>query len=236
VFCATSEDNIQTALDKLTAKHPSLSKSFGDAAPSEKHFVHGVVCDVSDYDAIARVCQASQTFPSAPNVLVNAAGICVEGPFIRAKMSAVERMFAINVLGAMSATKAFLRHARPAPQQDKPAFLRVVSLSSVVARGAAGLACYSASKGALESFSKSLTLEMPSLRGVPATFNVVAPGYIETDMTAHLSSSQREAILARVPGGKMGSPADVAATVAWLCSPEAGYVNGQVIGVDGGMM
>jgi len=221
---------VQSALARLQEKYPTIPTSFGQSTPSSPRYVHGVVCDVANAENVTEVWRSVSKFPQPPSILINAAGICVEGLLLRADMDAMERMFKVNVLGSMSMTKAFLRHA------SKSEYYRVICIGSIVAKGAAGLAGYSATKSAMEGFVKSMAKEVPSVKGnTNITFNVVAPGFIETDMTSHLNESQREAILARIPSKKMGNPQQVANVVGFLCSEEAGYVNGQVIGVDGGM-
>ena len=110
---------------------------------------------------------------------------------------------------------------------------RIVQIGSVVGlRGNAGQANYAAAKAGLVGFTKSLARELGT-RNI--TVNLVAPGYIETDMTAELSEAVVEASLAQIPLGRLGQAEDVAAAVAYLCSPTAGYITGQVLRVDGGM-
>jgi 3-oxoacyl-[acyl-carrier protein] reductase len=110
---------------------------------------------------------------------------------------------------------------------------RIINISSVSGlMGLAGQANYAASKAGLIGMTKSIAREIAS-RGI--TVNVVAPGFIETDMTAVLNEEIRKGALAQIPVGRFGSTADIAAAVSFLCSPEAGYISGQVLAVDGGM-
>lgn len=110
---------------------------------------------------------------------------------------------------------------------------RIISLSSIVGlHGNAGQINYSAAKAGVIGMTKSLAKELAG-RGI--TVNAVAPGYVDTDMTAVLSDAQKEAILKQVPLGRMGQPQDIAETVAFLASDKAAYITGQVISVDGGM-
>jgi 3-oxoacyl-[acyl-carrier protein] reductase len=110
---------------------------------------------------------------------------------------------------------------------------RIISVGSVVGQsGNPGQANYAASKAGLIGFSKALAQEVAA-RGI--TVNVVAPGFIETDMTAALGEAAREALAARIPAARLGRPEDVAAAVCYLASEEASYITGQVIGVNGGM-
>jgi 3-oxoacyl-[acyl-carrier protein] reductase len=111
---------------------------------------------------------------------------------------------------------------------------RIINISSVVARmGNAGQANYAASKAAMEGFTRALALEVGS-RGI--TVNAVAPGFIETDMTGSLGDDVIELMLARVPLGRMGSADDVAAAVAYLASDAAGYITGETLHVNGGLL
>ena len=111
---------------------------------------------------------------------------------------------------------------------------RIINLSSVIARmGNAGQVNYAASKGAIEAFTRSLAVEVGSRR---VTVNAVAPGFIETDMTDALDEKMREALLERIALGRLGSTSDVAELILFLASDVAGYITGQTIGVNGGML
>jgi 3-oxoacyl-[acyl-carrier protein] reductase len=161
------------------------------------------------------------------DILVANAGISVDALLLRLKDEDFERILAVNVKGTVACARAAVRAMMKARTG------RIVLMSSVVGEsGNAGQTAYAASKAALLGVAKSLAREYAS-RGI--TVNAVAPGYIETDMTRALTEDQRKAMLSGVPLGRAGSPADIAAAVAFLASDEAAYITGQVIRVNGGM-
>jgi 3-oxoacyl-[acyl-carrier protein] reductase len=161
------------------------------------------------------------------DILVANAGIAIDGLLLRVKEEEIDRVFAVNVKGALAcaraATKVMMR-ARTG---------RIVFLSSVVGEmGNAGQAVYSASKAALLGLTKTLAREYAS-RGI--TVNAVTPGFIDTDMTTNLTAELKENMLKAVPLGRTGRADEVAASIAFLCSDEAGYITGQTLRVNGGM-
>ena len=161
------------------------------------------------------------------DALVVNAGITRDGLMIRMTEADWKAVIDTNLTGAFHVCKAAYR---PMMKQRGGA---IVTLASVVGvTGNAGQANYAASKAGLIGFTKSLAKELAG-RGVRA--NVVAPGYIATDMTAAVSEKAMEGIQAQIPLGKAGQPEDVANAVVWLCSPAAAYVTGHVLHVDGGM-
>ena len=161
------------------------------------------------------------------DILVNNAGIARDQLLMRMKPEDWDAVIATNLTAAYSCTQAVLR---PMLRQR---WGRVVNVGSVVGQsGNPGQANYAASKAGLIGFSKALAQEVAA-RGI--TVNVVAPGFIETDMTAAIGDAAREALTARIPAGRLGQPEDVAAAVCYLASEEASYITGQVIGVNGGM-
>ena len=160
-------------------------------------------------------------------VLVNNAGITKDGLLIRMKDEDWDSVLRTNLDSAFYTCRAAIKNMMRAR------YGRIVNVSSIVGvQGNPGQVNYVASKAGLIGLSKALAKEYGS-RGI--TVNAIAPGFIESDMTAELPEKVRAAYLEGIPAGRFGKPEEVAATVRFLCSSEAGYLNGQVIGVDGGM-
>ncbi len=161
------------------------------------------------------------------DVLVNNAGINHDQLMLRIQDDEWERVIDTNLASAFYCSRAAVKHML------RKRFGRIISLSSVVGiSGNAGQTHYAAAKSGLLGLTYSIAREYGS-RGITA--NAVAPGYIESDMTAGLNEEQRRQILSAIAAGRLGKPEDVAAVVLFLASAEASYVNGQVIRVDGGM-
>jgi 3-oxoacyl-[acyl-carrier protein] reductase len=174
-------------------------------------------------DAVAR---AAEAFGSI-DIMVNNAGITRDNLLIRMDDEEWDQVLAINLKGVFNGIRAVARI------MSKQRSGRIINIASVVGiRGNAGQANYSASKAGVIGLTKTAAREL-ARRNV--TVNAVAPGFIETPMTAQLSQEAREANLAAIPSGRFGQPEDVAAVVAFLASPDSGYVTGEVIRVDGGM-
>ena len=186
-----------------------------------------VRCDVADADQVKALMDAAVQAFGAVHILVNNAGITRDGLMMLMKESDFDAVIDANLKGAFLCTKAAARIMM------KQRYGRIVSLSSVVGlRGNAGQVNYAASKAGIIGLTKSVAKELAG-RGVTA--NAVAPGFIDTDMTAAMPEAARTATLASIPLGKLGTPEDVAEAVAFLASREAGYITGQVLCVDGGM-
>jgi 3-oxoacyl-[acyl-carrier protein] reductase len=185
--------------------------------------------DVADADAVTAGVKQVVEQLGGLHVLVNNAGISIDGLLLRAKPEDLRRTLAVNLEGAFNCSKAAARHLLKARAAG-----RIIMVSSVVGEtGNAGQSMYAASKAGLLGLGKSLALELAS-RGV--TVNVVTPGFIETDMTdAALQGDAREQLLAKIPLRRIGAPSEVAEAVAWLASPAASYVTGHVLRVNGGL-
>ena len=183
--------------------------------------------DVSRADQMKEaVTKAADAFGSI-DIMVNNAGITRDNLLVRMGDDEWDQVLAINLKGVFNGIKAVAR------VMSKQRSGRIISSASVVGiTGNAGQANYSASKAGVIGLTKTAAREL-ARRNV--TVNAVAPGFIETPMTAKLSEEAREASLGTIPTGRFGQPEDVAAVVAFLASPDAGYITGEVIRVDGGM-
>jgi len=206
-----------TRADKLDA----LAAELGERA-------HAVPANLSDRAAVAGLIDAAAEAAGGPvSILVNNAGITRDGLLMRMKDADWDELIEINLTASMVLCRAAMRGMMKARSG------RIISISSVVgATGNPGQTNYAASKAGMIGFSKSLAAEVAG-RGI--TVNVVAPGFIETPMTDVLDESQKSGLLTRVPAGRLGTPAEVAASVAFLASDEAGYITGATIHVNGGM-
>lgn len=170
--------------------------------------------------------QINEEFGSI-DILVNNAGITRDNLLLRMKDDEWNDIIQTNLTSVFKLSKAVLRGMM------KKRHGRIVNIGSVVgSTGNAGQANYAAAKAAVIGFSKSLAREIAS-RGV--TVNVVSPGFIDTDMTKNLTDDQKEAIFKDIPSNRLGSPTEIAATVGFLVSDEAGYITGETIHVNGGM-
>ncbi len=188
-----------------------------------------IACDLADPVAVdALVPEALDQLGGRIDILVNNAGITRDNLVMRMKDDEWDTVLRINLEAAFRLVRS---SARP---MMKARFGRIISITSVVGTtGNAGQANYAASKGALTAMSKALALELAS-RNI--TVNCVAPGFITSAMTDALPEGQTAALVTRIPNGKLGEGADVAAAVAYLASHEAAYVTGQTIHVNGGMV
>ena len=184
-------------------------------------------CDVSKEDEVKALMDAALKTFGRIDILVNNAGITRDGLLMMMKPEDFDAVIAANLRGAFLCMKAVAR------QMVKQRYGRIVNLSSVVGlRGNAGQVNYAASKAGVIGMTKSLAKE---LAGRNITVNAVAPGFIETDMTAAMPQAAKDAMMPTIPMQRLGAPEDVAKAVAFLASDEAAYVTGQVLAVDGGM-
>ena len=209
----------------------ALSGTREDALRAVAAEISGAVilpCDLSDAQAVdGLISRAVDALGGTLDILVNNAGVTRDNLVMRMKDEEWEMVIRVNLEAAFRLIRAA---SKP---MMKARFGRVISITSVVgATGNPGQANYAASKGGLTAMSKALAQELAS-RNI--TVNCVAPGFISSAMTDGLPDAQKDALTARIPAGKLGEGADVAAAVVYLASREAGYVTGQTIHVNGGM-
>ena len=178
--------------------------------------------------ADALMAQAAEAVGGSIDILVNNAGLTRDGLSMRMKDEDIDAVLEVNTKAAFRLMRAAMR------AMTKSRWGRIVNITSVVGLvGNPGQANYAASKGALTAMSKSVASELAT-RGV--TVNCVAPGFVATAMTDVLSDKQKEIVDSSVPMGRMGTPEEIAAAVTFLASPEASYLTGQTISVNGGMV
>lgn len=187
----------------------------------------GLMLNVVDAQSIDSVLAAIYAEFGEIDILVNNAGITRDSLLMRMRDDEWQDIINTNLTSVFRLSKAVMR------AMMKKRFGRVITIGSVVgSMGNAGQANYAAAKAGLIGFSKSLAREVAS-RGI--TVNVVAPGFIETDMTRALTDDQRAGILSSVPANRLGDTQEIASTVAFLASDEAGYITGETLHVNGGM-
>ena len=187
----------------------------------------GARLDIADEQSVAALVEGLADSPGLPSVLVNNAGVTRDNLLLRMSAADWQAVIDTNLTGLYRVTRPLLR------SMIRARWGRIISLSSVVARmGNPGQANYVASKAAVEGFTRALALEVGS-RGVTA--NTVAPGFIESDMTAALNEQQTTRMLERIPLGRVGSGREVADAVAFLASDQAGYITGETLHVNGGL-
>jgi 3-oxoacyl-[acyl-carrier protein] reductase len=191
------------------------------------HGGRGVVLDVVKPESIAAVLENIEASEGTVGILCNNAGITRDTLLLRMKEEDWNAVLDTNLTSIFRLSKAVLRGMMKARKG------RIVNITSVVGlTGNPGQANYAAAKAGIIGFTKSLAREVGS-RGITA--NAIAPGFIDTDMTRALAEAQRTALNAQIPLGRLGQPADIAAAVAFLCSPGAAYITGETLNVNGGM-
>ncbi|WP_299962071.1 3-oxoacyl-[acyl-carrier-protein] reductase [uncultured Roseobacter sp.] len=198
----------------------ALAAELGDRA-------HVLPCNLSDMAAVEALPKQAAEAMGSVDILVNNAGITRDNLFMRMSDEEWQSVLDVNLTATFKLCKGVMRGMM------KARWGRIVNISSVVgATGNPGQANYAASKAGMVGMSKSLGYEVAS-RGI--TVNAVAPGFIETAMTDKLTDDQKSGIMGQIPAGRMGTPAEIAAAVLYLASPEAGYVTGTTLHVNGGM-
>ncbi len=209
-----TEANAAAAAAAINEAHPGAARAYA--------------VDMADGEAVAAAARQITADFGKVDILVNNAGVTRDGLTMRMSDEDWDVVLNTNLKGAFNAVKAFQRSLLR--QKDA----RIINVASVIGLiGNAGQANYAASKGGLIAFTKALAKEFAG-RGV--TVNAIAPGFIRTDMTSVLTDAQREGILRQIPLGFMGESEDIAHAAAFLASPGARYVTGQVLVVDGGMV
>lgn len=186
--------------------------------------------DVSDSAAVTEAIKAIGKEHGGLDILVNNAGVAINGLLMRFSDEQWQKTMAINLGGAFHCTRAAASLLLRAKEHG-----RVINITSVVGEmGNAGQAAYAASKAGMIGFTLATARELASRR---VTVNAIAPGFIETEMTAeHLPEEQKQKLLADIPLGRIGSADEIGATAAFLAGPEAAYITGQVLRVNGGML
>lgn len=188
---------------------------------------HVLPCNLSDMAAVDALPKAAIEAMGAVDILVNNAGITRDNLFMRMSDEEWSDVLAVNLTATMKLCKGVMRGMM------KARWGRIINISSIVgATGNPGQANYAASKAGLVGMTKSLAYEVAS-RGI--TVNAIAPGFIATAMTDKLNDDQKAAIMAQIPAGRMGSPAEIASAVSYLASDGAGYMTGSTLHVNGGM-
>ncbi|MGB0921285.1 MAG: 3-oxoacyl-[acyl-carrier-protein] reductase [Alphaproteobacteria bacterium] len=205
-----------TRAEKLEA----LASDLGERA-------HIAPCNLSDAEAVAALPKQAEELAGSVDILVNNAGITKDNLFMRMKDDEFADVIDVNLKSAFMLMRGVLRGMMKRKNG------RIITITSVVGTmGNPGQGNYAASKAGLVGMSKSLAQEVAS-RGI--TVNCVAPGFIATAMTDVLPDAQKEALLTGIPAGRMGDPAEIAAAVRFLAAPDASYITGQTLHVNGGM-
>ena len=210
-----------------TATTETGAQAIGEALQAAGINGAGKVLDVTDPDSIVALIKDITDQYGAPGILVNNAGITRDNLLMRMKDDEWDEVIATNLTSAFRMSRACLKGMMKAKHG------RIIMISSVIgATGNPGQANYAATKAGVIGFAKSLAREIGS-RGI--TVNAVAPGFIDTDMTRALPDEQRNALLGQIPLARLGDVSDIANTVAFLASSDAGYITGETIHVNGGM-
>lgn len=198
-----------------------ISESLGERG-------RGAVLDIADEESVQALFADLQKKEGAPTIVVNNAGITRDNLLLRMKAEEWEDVLATNLSGTFRVCKASLRGMM------KARYGRIINIASVIGvMGNPGQANYAAAKAGIIGFSKSLAREVGSRM---ITVNVIAPGFIDTDMTRVLPEEQRQSLLTQIPLGRLGGTSDIANAVTFLASDAAGYITGETLHVNGGML
>jgi len=215
VACVSrSEANAEKTASAINAATPDAARAYA--------------VDVADRKAVAAVCERILADFGRVDILVNNAGLTRDGLAMRMSEEDWDLVLDTNLKGAFNFIQGIMR---PMVKQRAGRIINIASVAGLT--GNAGQANYAASKAGLIGLTKTLARELAS-RSI--TVNAVAPGFITTDMTDVLSEAIKTAVLTQIPLGRFGDPADIAAAVSFLASPEAKYITGQTLTVDGGMV
>jgi 3-oxoacyl-[acyl-carrier protein] reductase len=210
----------------LTSRSEESAAAVAAGLPGDGHL--GAACDVADPASVDALIKQVEGELGPIDVVVNNAGITADNILVRLDDDAWDRVLDTNLKGTFHVVRAV---ARPMMKRRNG---RIINITSVVGlTGNRGQVNYAASKAGLVGLTKSVAKELAS-RNVLC--NAVAPGFIETDMTAELTEGARESLLSQVALGRLGAPEDVAGVVAFLAGPDAAYITGQVLVVDGGLV
>ena len=209
-----TEPNAERTAEEINAQHMGLAKAYA--------------VDVADHQAVKELAGKILTDFSRIDILVNNAGLTRDGLSMRMSEADWDIVLATNLKGAFNFIQAV---ERPMMKQRHGRIINIASVAGLM--GNAGQANYAASKAGLIGLTKTIARELASRR---ITCNAVAPGFIGTDMTNVLSQEIKDNVVKNIPMARFGEPADIAAAVAFLASGEAGYITGQCLTVDGGMV
>ena len=211
----------------MERRSAALPKALAALAAANTN-INAITCDVTDPGEVAQAFREAAEQSGPIGILVNNAGAAPTTPFHKLGVEAWRQVMAVNLDAVFHCTREVIEPMQAA------GWGRIVNIASTAAlRGYAYVSAYSAAKHGVLGLTRSLALET-ARKGI--TVNAIAPGFIETRMTEeHVQGERRDQLLAAIPLGRIGSPADVAEAVAFLCSPAAGYITGQVLRVNGGL-
>jgi 3-oxoacyl-[acyl-carrier protein] reductase len=205
-----------------------MDESGKSAAEMELPGGHGFICDVCDLEQVAGTVETIESELGRIDVLINNAGVTRDNLLVKMKEDEWDLVLNVNLRGTFNMTRAVSKGMMKRRSGS------IVNLASVVGvMGNAGQANYASAKAGIIGFTKAVAKELAP-RGIRV--NAVAPGFINTRMTASLQAKARDTLMAQIPMGKLGQPEDVATVIRFLAGPSSGYVTGQVIVVDGGMV